>query len=89
MKKRMKFISPGAGVATFLAIISSIGFSYYVNNFNSYNQIYGSLGAIIVTMIWIQLNSLALIVGYELNASIAVNRDLDKVIMRKRKRKLK
>ena len=45
MKKRMKFISPGAGVATFLAIISSIGFSYYVNNFNSYNQIYGSLGS--------------------------------------------
>jgi membrane protein len=78
MKKRIKFISPGAGVATFLAIISSIGFSYYVNNFNSYNQIYGSLGAIIVTMIWIQLNSLALIVGYELNASIAVIRDLDK-----------
>jgi membrane protein len=89
MKKRMKFISPGAGVATFLAIISSLGFSYYVNNFNSYNQIYGSLGAIIVTMIWIQLNSLALIVGYELNASIAVNRDLDKVILRNKKRKKK
>ncbi|MGE5356502.1 MAG: YihY/virulence factor BrkB family protein [Deltaproteobacteria bacterium] len=82
MKKRIKFISPGAGVATFLAIISSLGFSYYVNNFNSYNQIYGSLGAIIVTMIWIQLNSLALIIGYELNASIAVNRDLDNVRMR-------
>jgi membrane protein len=84
MRKRINFISPGAGVATFLAIISSIGFSYYVNNFNNYNQIYGSLGAIIVTMIWIQLNSLALIVGYELNASIAVNRDLDKVIKNKK-----
>ena len=89
MKKRMKFITPGAGVATFLAIVSSLGFSYYVNNFNNYNEIYGSLGAIIVTMIWIQLNSLALVVGYELNASIAVNRDLEKVIKRKRMQKKK
>lgn len=76
MKKKIKYISPGAGVATFLAIVSSVGFSYYVNNFGSYNDIYGSLGAIIITMIWIQINSMALIVGYELNASIAVNRDL-------------
>ncbi len=76
MKKKIKYISPGAGVATFLAIVSSVGFSYYVNNFGSYNEVYGSLGAIIITMIWIQINSMALIVGYELNASIAVNRDL-------------
>ncbi len=76
MKKKIKFMSPGAGVATFLAIASSIGFSYYVNNFSRYNEIYGSLGAIIITMIWIEINSMALIVGYELNASIAVNRDL-------------
>lgn len=76
MKRKIKFISPGAALATFLAIISSIGFSYYVNNFSSYNKVYGSLGAIIITMIWIQLNSLALVIGYELNASIAINRDL-------------
>ena len=76
MKKKIKYISPGAGVATFLAIVSSVGFSYYVNNFGSYNEVYGSLGAIIITMIWIQINSMALVVGYELNASIAVNRDL-------------
>ena len=76
MKKKIKFMSPGAGVATFLAIVSSVGFSYYVNNFSRYNEIYGSLGAIIITMIWIEINSMALIVGYELNASIAVNRDL-------------
>ena len=86
MKKRIRFFSPGAGVATFLAIASSMGFAYYVNSFNSYNKIYGSLGAIIVTMAWIQLNSLALIVGYELNASIAVNRDLDKIIERRKKK---
>lgn len=76
MKTKIKFMSPGAGVATFLAIASSVAFSYYVNNFSRYNEIYGSLGAIIITMIWIEINSMALIVGYELNASIAVNRDL-------------
>ncbi len=76
MKKKIRFMSPGAGIATFLGVSSSLGFSYYVNNFSSYNEIYGSIGAIIITMIWIQINSLALIIGYELNASIAVNRDL-------------
>jgi len=76
MRRKIKFISPGAALATFLAIISSIGFSYYVNNFSNYNKVYGSLGAIIITMIWIQINSMALIIGYELNASIAINRDM-------------
>lgn len=74
LKVKIGFFSPGAGVATLLAIVSSLGFAYYVNEFNNYNRIYGSLGAIIITMIWIQLNSMALIVGYELNASIAVNK---------------
>jgi membrane protein len=76
MRRKIKFISPGAALATFLAIVSSVGFSYYVNNFSNYNKVYGSLGAIIITMIWIQINSMALIIGYELNASIAVNRDM-------------
>lgn len=85
MKKKIKFMSPGAGVATFLAIVSSLGFSYYVNNFSRYNEIYGSLGAIIITMIWIEINSMALIIGYELNASIAINRDLGFQIPSKKK----
>jgi membrane protein len=80
MKKKMKFLSPGAGIATFLSIMSSVGFSYFVNNFGRYNEIYGSLGAIIILMIWIEFNSLAIFAGYELNAAIAVNRDMKKVL---------
>ncbi|NRA48557.1 MAG: YihY/virulence factor BrkB family protein, partial [Phaeodactylibacter sp.] len=59
---------------------SSLAFSFYVNEFNTYNELYGSLGAIIALMLWIQINSLILLIGFELNASIAVNRDLKKQI---------
>jgi membrane protein len=74
--KRFKFFSPGASLATVLCILSSLGFSAYVNKFNTYNELYGSIGAIIVLMIWIQIISLILLIGFELNASIAINRDL-------------
>lgn len=70
------FFSAGTTVATILSILTSLFFSLYVNNFGTYNTIYGSIGAIIVLLFWIQLNSFILLVGFELNASIAVNRDL-------------
>lgn len=77
-KRRFAIFSPGATLATILCIISSLVFSFYVNEFDTYNQLYGSLGAIIALMLWIQINSLILLMGFELNASIAVNRDLKK-----------
>lgn len=76
MRKRIRFFSPGATLATALSILTSVGFSYFVNAFGRYNEIYGSIGALIVMLIWIQLNAFIMIVGFELNASIAVNRDL-------------
>ena len=51
------------------------GFSFYVDNFGSYNKLYGSIGTLIVLMIWIQLNCMILLIGFELNAGIAVLRD--------------
>jgi len=69
-KKRWKFINPGSILATGLAILTSLGFSYYINNFSSYNKVYGSIGTLIVVMIWMYLNSLILLIGFELNASI-------------------
>ena len=76
LKKKMKFMSPGATLATTLSILSSLVFSWYVNNFGMYNKIYGSIGALIAMMLWLQINSIIILIGYELNASIAVNRDL-------------
>lgn len=68
--KRWKFITAGAAVATICMILVTIGFSWFVNNFGNYNKIYGSIGTILVLMLWIFFNSFILLVGFELNASI-------------------
>jgi membrane protein len=69
------FFNPGAMLATLLSIIVSGGFSFYVDRFGNYNKLYGSIGTIIVLMLWIQLNCIILLIGFELNAGIAVLRD--------------
>ena len=76
IKKKFTFISTGSTLATILTILISIGFSYYVNNFGQYNKLYGSIGTIIALLLWIYMNAFALLIGFELNASIAVNKDL-------------
>ncbi len=72
--KRWRFLSAGSLLATLLAIITSIGFSYYINNFGQYNKLYGSIGTLIVIMIWLYVNSLIILVGFELNASIDISK---------------
>lgn len=69
-KLRWKFLNPGSVLATTLAVLTSIGFTYYINNFGQYNKIYGSIGTLIVVMIWLYINSLILLIGFELNANI-------------------
>lgn len=69
-KLKWKFFSPGAIVATVLSIIATYGFSNYVDGFDSYNKLYGSIGAIIVLMLIIYFNTLCVLVGFELNKSI-------------------
>ena len=73
--QRFKWLSPGASMATVLGILVSVGFSFYADNFGTYNRVYGSIGTIIVLMLWIQLNCYILLIGFELNASIAIQRD--------------
>lgn len=68
--RKWKFITAGATVATVCMILVTVGFSWFVNNFGNYNKIYGSIGTILVLMLWIFLNSFILLVGFELNASI-------------------
>lgn len=71
---RFKFFTPGAALASFLCLVSSIIFSMYVDMFNTYNRLYGSIGAIIVLMLWIQMNVMSVLIGFELNASIVINK---------------
>jgi len=67
---KFKFFSPGNTLATILGILSSMGFSFYINNFSRYNTLYGSIGTLIILLLWFYINALVLLVGFELNASI-------------------
>ena len=68
--EKWHFLSIGSVFAAIACILSSIGFSYYVNNFGTYNKLYGSIGVIIVLMLWLYMLSLILLVGFEMNASL-------------------
>ena len=68
--EKVKFISAGSSLATMLIVITTLGFNYFINNFGQYNKIYGSIGTLIVILIWLYINMLVILVGYELNVSI-------------------
>lgn len=69
-KTKWRFFSAGSTLATILAVLTSLGFSYFVNNFAQFNKFFGSVGALIALMLWLNFNSLSLLIGFELNASI-------------------
>lgn len=78
--KKWRLFSAGSWLATILAFITIWGFSFYINHFASYNKVYGSIGTLIVIMIWLYLNSLILLIGFELNASVDVSKRSVKII---------
>ncbi len=78
VKERFRFISAGSTFATLLFILTSLLFSYFVNNFGTYNKVYGSIGSIIVIMLWMYFNCMVLILGYEINAGITILKLKDK-----------
>lgn len=65
-----RFFSIGSVLATLLSLAVSYGFSFYITNFGTYNKVYGSIGALIALMVLIQLITIVLLVGYEVNISI-------------------
>ncbi|QJW89643.1 YihY/virulence factor BrkB family protein [Spirosoma taeanense] len=67
---RWKFVTPGSITASLLIVLTTLGFSYYVSNFGSYNKVYGSIGTLIALMIWINLIALLLILGFEMNIAL-------------------
>lgn len=66
-----RFISPGALLATVLVWLTSYLFGIYVTDFSRYNQFYGSIGTLMIIQLWIYVNAIGLIIGFELNASMA------------------
>ena len=73
------FFSVGSFIATLACLGVSYGFSFYVTNFGSYNKVYGSIGALLALMIWIQLLTIVLLFGYEINASLHYGRKMQAI----------
>ena len=67
---KSKFFSPGALMTTLLIILTTWLFGIYIENFSTYNQLYGSIGALLIFMLYIWLNSNVLLLGFELNATL-------------------
>jgi membrane protein len=65
---RWQWVSHGAVIATVLWLIASIGFSIYVTNFGNFNETYGSLGAIIIVMLWLLITAACIVIGAEINS---------------------
>lgn len=65
-----KWLSTGAVTATILWLIGSVAFSFYVSSFGTYNETYGTLGAIVVLLLWFFISSYAVILGAALNAEM-------------------
>jgi len=69
-RQKFRFITAGSSLATLFMILTSIGFSAYINNFGQYNKLFGSIGTLIGFLVWIYMNSLVILIGFELNVSI-------------------
>lgn len=69
--KRFKLFTPGSLLFTGLFIVGTILFNFYISNISTYNLLYGSIGGLIIFVIWIYFNCILVLIGYELNKSIA------------------
>jgi membrane protein len=67
---QMKWLSLGAIVATVLWVLASVGFSFYVSNFSSYSDTYGSLAGVVVLLLWFWITALVVLLGAEINAEM-------------------
>jgi membrane protein len=67
---KWSFVTPGSITASVLIVLTTLAFSYYVSNFGSYNKVYGSIGTLIALMIWTNLVSLMLILGFDINVAL-------------------
>ena len=69
--KKFKLFTPGSFLFTGMFIVGTILFNFYISNISTYNLLYGSIGGLIIFVIWIYFNCILILIGYELNKSIA------------------
>ena len=68
--KRMGWVTPGAFAVVVLWIVASVGFSVYLTNFGSYNEVYGSIGAVIAMLMWLYISAYLVLMGAVLNVTL-------------------
>ena len=78
--KKTHFFSPGALMTCLLILLTTYLFGIYIENFSKYNQLYGSIGALLIFLFYIWLNSSVLLLGFELNATLNRLKNQDKVV---------
>ena len=69
-KDRWKFFTPGAIATTCLIVLTSIAFAWFANTLSSYNRLYGSLGTLLLLLVWLNVNCFLLIIGFDLNTAL-------------------
>jgi membrane protein len=74
---KFQWVSPGSIMAVVCWIVVSGLFAFYVANFGSYNKTYGSLGAIVIFLVWLWLTNVAILLGAELNAEVERGRQIE------------
>jgi membrane protein len=82
---KWRFFSTGAQLAGFLITLSFYGFIFYIENFASYNKLYGSIGTLIGLMLWLWITSLIILVCFEVNVSLDLAEEKQKERENRRK----
>lgn len=69
-KDRWRFVTPGAVATTFLIVVTSVAFAWFATSLSAYNRLYGSLGTLLLLLVWLNVNCFLLIVGFDLNTAL-------------------
>jgi len=88
-RKQYRFISAGSTFATILYFLTFYAFNEYITHFSKYNVLYGSIGTLIIILMWIYINSFILLIGFELNSSIKTVRRSDLFSIFRAKKEIK
>jgi membrane protein len=72
-----RWLTPGGVLAVILWIIASAAFAFYVANFSSYNETYGTLGGVIVFLVWLWITNIAILLGAEFNSELERGRQIE------------
>jgi membrane protein len=69
VEQKFRFITPGSIIGVILLVLASLGFRFYIANFGNYSATYGSIGAVIILMLWLYIAGLVILIGSEINAT--------------------